>query len=305
MGYRKLIINSFIILDANLNIMIKKNYAILFLPFLLLISCAGPFGNKAQEENQSEPEEEIVEVNITGEEITYSSDTTDMNGFIAYNKAQTGKRPGVLVVHEWWGHNDYTRKRAQMLAELGYVALAVDMYGDGKQAEHPSDAGKFSGMVMKNEEMAVKRFNSAYEILANHPEVDSNKISAIGYCFGGSVILNMANMGADLDGVAAFHSGVQVPNQPSEKLEAKVLVQNGADDPFVSKESVSSFKSAMDSLNADYEYIAYPGVVHAYTNPGATELGEKFDLPLKYDQEADTKSWEKLQEFLKGLYPNE
>ena len=270
---------------------------------MLFFACASPSADESNSQNKSDKKKEIVEVNITGEEVSYSTDTTDMQGFIAYNKAQTGKRPGILVVHEWWGHNDYTRKRAQMLAELGYVAMAVDMYGDGKQAKHPSDAGKFSGMVMKNEEMAVKRFNAAYELLANHPEVNQQKISAIGYCFGGSVILNMANMGADLDGVAAFHSGVQVPNPPGEELDAKILVQNGADDPFVSEESVSTFKSALDSLNADYEYIAYPGVVHAYTNPEATELGKKFDLPLKYDQEADTKSWEKLQQFLNELYP--
>lgn len=285
--------------------MLNKSFTYLFFSAVLLFSCTDPSGKKSEGENSAEPKEEIVEVNIAGEEVTYSTDTTEMQGFITYNKAQTGKRPGILVVHEWWGHNNYTRKRAQMLAELGYVALAVDMYGEGKQAEHPSDAGKFSGMVMKNEEMAVKRFNAAYEILANHPETDPEKISAIGYCFGGSVILNMANMGADLDGVAAFHSGVQVPNPPSEELEAKVLVQNGADDPFVSQESVSSFKAALDSVNADYEYISYPGVKHAYTNPEATKLGEKFDLPLEYDQQADTKSWEKLQKFLNGLYPNE
>ena len=283
--------------------MIRKSYTILFVPVILLVACVNPASENSDSNNQAEPKEEVVEVNITGEEVTYSTDTTEMMGFVAYNKAQVGKRPGILVVHEWWGHNDYTRKRAQMLAELGYVALAVDMYGEGKQADHHSDAGKFSGMVMKNEEMAVKRFNAAYEILANHPEVDSEKISAIGYCFGGSVILNMANMGADLDGVAAFHSGVKVPNPPSSKLDAKILVQNGADDPFISQESVSNFKSDLDSLNADYEYISYPGVVHAYTNPGATELGKKFDLPLKYDQEADTRSWEKLQAFLNDLYP--
>jgi len=281
----------------------NKNLVYLLLPVLLFAACNNPGSDNSNSNSDAEQKEEIVEINITGEDVTYSTDTTEMNGFVAYNKAQTGKRPGILVVHEWWGHNDYTRRRAQMLAELGYVALAVDMYGDGKQADHPSDAGKFSGMVMKNEEMAVKRFNAAYELLANHPEVNADKISAIGYCFGGSVILNMANMGADLDGVAAFHSGVQVPNPPSKELEAKILVQNGADDPFVSEESVATFKSKLDSLNADYEYISYPGVVHAYTNPRATELGEKFDLPLKYDQEADTKSWERLQEFLNELYP--
>lgn len=268
---------------------------------LFTFSCAQP--HKVDE--KTEEIKTIVEVNISGSEVSYSTDSTQMEGFIAFNKSQEGKRPGILVVHEWWGHNDYTRKRAQMLAELGYVALAVDMYGDGKQATHPEDAGKFAGMVMKNQDEASNRFNAALEVLKSHPDVNPNEISAIGYCFGGSVIQNMANLGADLDGIAAFHSGVQVPTPPNSNLQAKVLIQNGADDPFVAPESVVKFKSDMDSIGAEYEYIDYPGAVHAYTNPGATEMGKKFNLPLAYDEEADTKSWERLQEFLNELYPNQ
>ncbi|MDP5157238.1 MAG: dienelactone hydrolase family protein [Flaviramulus sp.] len=242
------------------------------------------------------------EINVEGLEVTYSTDTTQMKGYVAYDKNITTKRPGIIVVHEWWGHNDYTRERANMLAELGYTAIAIDMYGDGKQALHPQDAGKFSGMVMKNIDVAKARFDAALQVLKNNPSVDSTKIAAIGYCFGGSVVLTMANAGEDLDAVAAFHSGVQLPIMPNNKLKAKVLVANGADDPFVSPESIVNFKKEMDSIHADYQYISYQGAKHAYTSKGATALGEKFNLPLEYNEEADAKSWEALLELLHNTF---
>lgn len=242
------------------------------------------------------------EINVEGLEVTYITDTTQMKGYIAYDKNITTKRPGIIVVHEWWGHNDYTRERANMLAELGYTAIAIDMYGDGKQALHPQDAGKFSGMVMKNIDVAKARFDAALQVLKNNPSVDSTKIAAIGYCFGGSVVLTMANAGEDLDAVAAFHSGVQLPIMPNNKLKAKVLVANGADDPFVSPESIVNFKKEMDSIHADYQYISYQGAKHAYTSKGATALGEKFNFPLEYNEEADAKSWEALLELLHNTF---
>ncbi|MCM5663262.1 dienelactone hydrolase family protein [Galbibacter mesophilus] len=250
----------------------------------------------------SKPESETVEVEISREEIIYKTDTTTMKGYIAYNSKVQGKRPGILVVHQWWGHNDYSRKRADMLAELGYVALAVDMYGDGKQAKHPKDAGKFVGMVMKNIDVGEARFDAAMKALKANPNVDSEKIAAIGYCFGGSVVLTMANMGKDLDAVAAFHSGVQLPVMPSEEIKAKILICNGADDPLVSLESIAAYTKAMDSVNADYEYISYEDAVHAFTSKEADSLGKKFDLPLAYNQEADEKSWAELQKLLKEVF---
>ncbi len=266
----------------------------------LLSGCGSP--------NASSDAELVVEVdtipNVVGSELTYSSDTTTMKGYIAFDENLKEKRPGILVVHEWWGHNEYTRDRARMLAELGYVALAVDMYGDGQLAEHPDDAMKFSGMVMSNMENSTERFKAAYAELAKNPMVDPNSISAIGYCFGGSLIMSLANAGMDLDGVAAFHSGVQLPIAPGPELKAKVLVQNGGADPFISAESVEAFKASMDAAGASYEYISYPDAQHAYTNPGADELGAKFNLPLKYQKEADEQSWAKLQDFLSSLYPN-
>jgi len=264
---------------------------------ILLFACA----NKSSEYN--EESKEVDAPNIIGTEVSYSTDSTEMKGYIVYDESIKGERPGVLVVHEWWGHNEYTRERANMLAELGYTALAIDMYGDGKQAAHPEDAGKFSSQVMSNMDESNARFLKAMETLQNHPSVNADKIAAIGYCFGGSVVLTMANAGYDLDAVAAFHSGVQVPVKPnSETLKAKILVCNGADDPFISPESVEQFKADMDAAGADYKYISYEGVVHSFTNKGADELGKKFDLPLAYNEEADNASWLELQKLLKSVF---
>lgn len=269
------------------------------LVFVLLItfSCKDQAKTDAKEEII-----EVVEVKIKGETVTYATDSTTMKGYIAYDENATEKRPGILVIHEWWGLNDYVRERADMLAELGYVALAVDMYGDGKQAEHPDDAGKFAGMVMQNMPEATARFNAALELLKSNPNVDIESIAAVGYCFGGSVALSMANAGSDLDAVAVFHSGVALPVMPSEKLKAKILVCNGADDPFASPESIATYKKQMDSINANYKYVAYPGAVHAFTSKEATALGEKFNLPLAYNKEADEKSWEELKTLLKETF---
>ena len=145
------------------------------------------------------------------QELTYSADGLSMKGYLAYDDAQEGKRPGVLVVHEWWGHNDYARRRARMLAELGYVALAVDMYGEGKQANHPDDAGAFSGEVMNNLPAAKARFLAARDLLKAHERVQGEHIAAIGYCFGGGVVLHMARLGVDLDGVVSFHGRTTPP----------------------------------------------------------------------------------------------
>lgn len=253
-------------------------------------------------QNNQQNKEIVEEVNIVGETVDYQSPTTELKGYIAYNESQEGKRPGVIVVHEWWGHNDYTRERADMLAELGFVALAVDMYGDGKQAEHPDDAGKFAGMVMSNLDEAKARFDAALETLKANPNVDQNKIAAIGYCFGGSVVLSMANAGYDLDAVAAFHSGVQLPIPPTENIKAEILVAQGADDPFVSAESVVAYKEAMDQVGASYTYIEYPEAVHGFTSKGADALGEKFSLPLKYQKEADEASWQELQQLFEKAF---
>ncbi len=277
----------------------KKFPTLVLLAALIgLASCK----SKTEKNTESENISENLPVKVKGEEVTYATDSTNLKGYIAYDANADAKRPGVLIVHEWWGHNDYVRQRADMLAELGYTALAVDMYGDGKQADHPDDAGKFAMSVMGNLPEATARFNAAMALLKSHDAVNGEQIAAIGYCFGGSVVLTMANSGADLDAVAAFHSGVQLPVMPNDQLKAKVLVCNGADDPFISPESITAFKTAMDSIKADYQYVAYPGVKHSFTSKEADANGEKFGLPLAYDANADKKSWSSLQELLEEVF---
>lgn len=263
-----------------------------FIPALLLlfVSACG----------QSEYSEQ--QPNVVGQEISYSTDDITMNGYITQDENEFEKRPGILVVHEWWGHDDHARKSADKLAALGYVALAVDMYGNGKQASHPDDAMKFSNNVMSNFGMAQERFNAALQTLKQQDNVDSTKVGAIGYCFGGSVILAMANSGIDLDGVAAFHAGLQLPAMPQNTMNSRVLILNGAADPFVTEEHVTALTGAYENIGADYQYISYEGAMHAYTNPGADTLGQKFELPLAYHAEADSLSWEEMKGFFEETF---
>ncbi len=244
-----------------------------------------------------------VQAKVVTKEVTYTADGLNLKGYLAYDDAQSGKRPGVLVVHEWWGQNEYIRKRARMLAELGYVALALDMYGEGKQAAHPEDASKFSSAVMKNLDVAEQRFNAGLALLKQQPQTDQQHIAAIGYCFGGGVVLAMARRGVDLDGVASFHGslGAGAPAAPG-KVKAKILVLNGADDPFVKPEQIAAFKEEMTAAGADYEFVNYPGAKHSFTNPAATENGKKFQLPLEYNAKVDKESWQKLQSFFQQIF---
>ena len=193
---------------------------------------------------------------IVSREISYKAGDTVMKGLIAYDDSIEGKRPGVLVVHEWWGHNDYARKRARMLAELGYTALAVDMYGNGKTADHPEDAGKFSNAVGSNLPLAKARYDAALDTLKGQPTVEADKIAAIGYCFGGSIVLGMARMGTDIDGVVSYHGSVATKS-PANKgdIKTRIRVFNGADDPFVKAEQIEAFKKEMASAGADYKFV--------------------------------------------------
>lgn len=242
-----------------------------------------------------------MEVGVLSEEISYASDGAQLTGYLAYPNDGV-KRPGVLVIHEWWGHNDYVRKRADMLAKLGYAAFALDMYGDGKVTAHPEDAGKFMTEVKEKEGRMHARFNAALDLFKAHSAVEANRIAAIGYCFGGGVALNMARSGMDLKGVVSFHSSIGELMPIAETASAKVLVLNGADDPWITEEHKQAFKAEMDAGNMVYEFIDYPGVVHSFTNPAATALGEEFNLPIKYDAAADADSWQRMQVFLKEIF---
>jgi dienelactone hydrolase len=240
---------------------------------------------------------------IYSEELTYESDGEVLKGFLAYDENIEGKRPGILVVHEWWGHNPYARKRAKMLAELGYTALAIDMFGDGRQANHPDDAMKFVQEVLEDLPNAEARFKAGLNLLKANPMTNPAQIAAIGYCFGGGVVIHMALTGADLDGVVSFHGALEVASsvEPGQ-VKAKILVLNGADDPFVTKEQINNFKKVMKNVNVDYQLISYSGAKHSFTNPDADSLGKKFNLPLAYNNSADEQSWAELQTFLDTLF---
>lgn len=235
---------------------------------------------------------------IVTEEVKYKSDDTVMVGYLAYDDSITRQRPGVLVIHEWWGHNEYARTRARMLAELGYTALALDMYGEGKTADHPKAAGEFAGAIRKNMAVAQKRFQAAYQLLANH-KTTGKAISAIGYCFGGGVALEMARAGADLRAVVSFHGSLGTSNPAKAgTVKARILVANGAADPFVKPEEIKAFKSEMAAAGVKMTFLSYPGAKHAFTNKAADKYGKKFNIPLAYNQSADEQSWRAMKTFL-------
>lgn len=273
---------------------LKLLYA--FLTGMLVVACTSTEkGNTSQEE---EATEEVVEIPVG--EVEYTADTTTLKGYFAVSPNADGKQPGILVIHEWWGHNEHSRSKADMLADLGYVAFALDMYGDGKNTKHPKDAGEFMTAVVSNMDVAKARFESALEQLKNHPNVDPEKIGVVGYCFGGTMGLSMASAGYDIDAVAAFHAGIRLPIMPEGEgtVKAKILVANGADDPWVKEEHISDFKAVMDAAGVDYKYVAYEGAKHAFTNKGADEIASQFEAlqgALAYNAAADSASWEEMK----------
>lgn len=240
---------------------------------------------------------------IVAKELDYVVDGVTMQGYLAYDDAIKGQRPGVLVVHEWWGHDDYARKRARMLAELGYTALALDMYGEGKHVHHPNDANKLSSELTANHAVVKARFQAAFDALQKQPTVDPKRIAAIGYCMGGSVVLEMARSGMPLAGVVSFHGNLATAN-PAQAggIKGGVLVLTGADDPFVPAEQVTQFKQEMDAAKVDYQLIAYPGAKHSFTNPEADKRGKEFNIPLAYNAEADKASWQEMQNFFGKIF---
>lgn len=209
-------------------------------------------------------------------------------------------RPGVVVVHEWWGLNDYARSRARQLAEAGYPAIAVDMYGTGHVADHPKTAMAFMNAALAEPEKMNARFDAARTILETDGGADSHRIYAIGYCFGGAVVLNQARMGKDLAGVASFHGalGAQNPAQPGS-VKARVLVATGGADPMVPPEQVGAFAQEMATAGVDLQLLSFPGVQHSFTNPDSTAVGQQFEMPLAYDEAADKTSWNALMEFIR------
>lgn len=229
--------------------------------------------------------------------VDYEQDGVAFQGYLAWDDAAKAKRPGVLVVHEWWGHNDHARRAAERLARAGYVAFALDMFGKGKVTTHPDSAQAFMEEAMRKAGATAARFNAAYDLLRADEHVDGARIGAIGYCFGGSVALGMVRSGAKLRAVGTFHAALATEQtaQPG-KVKTKLLIQTGDDDPFVPADAVAAFEKEMTAAGASYRVIRYPGARHGFTNPAADKSG----IPaLKYDGIADRKSWAELIRFFR------
>ena len=234
------------------------------------------------------------------QEVEYEHEGTRLQGYLAYDDAAQGKRPGVIVVHEWWGNNDYARRRAEQLAGLGYVGFALDMYGKGVRAKSVEEAGKMSGRFKNDRELMRERAAAGLETLRKQPQVDPAKVAAIGYCFGGTVALELARSGADLAGVVSFHGALDT-SMPAEQgqVKAKILVCHGADDPFVPPEQVHEFLKEMQAAQADWQLVAYGNAVHSFTNPEV----DKVNLEgARYNRDADRRSWKAMQVFFGEIF---
>lgn len=265
--------------------------------FLMLVSCnKDQTKNSSENVNASQPSGQI-----TSKEIIYTTDGKTFRSFIAFSGDSSTPKPVVLVFPEWWGVTDYAKSRAKQLADLGYFAMAVDFYGDGKTVETPADAQKLSEPFYTEPRLATAVFTAAKAELKKFPAADQTKVAAIGYCFGGAQALNIAREDASLKGVVSFHgnlmTGVRATNN-----KVKVLVCHGAADSFVKAEEISAFKKEMDSAKISYQFIEYPNAVHSFTNPNATAAGKKFQLPIAYNKEADEKSWADMKSFLAEIF---
>ena len=240
-------------------------------------------------------------MSIKEDSVSYTLEGKTFVGFVTYDANNKDKRPAVLIVHEWWGLTDYPRKRAKQLAELGYVAMAVDMYGDGKTVEDPKSAQDLATPFYTDPTLTKTRLDAAINKLKEYKQVDTTNMAAMGYCFGGFVVLNAAKMGANLKGVVSFHGGLGGVPVKKELIKAKILVCHGEADDFVNKE-VAPFKKSMDSAGVEYTFKSYPKATHAFTNPAATEKGKKYNMPIEYNAAADTASWNDMKEFFNKIF---
>lgn len=237
------------------------------------------------------------------ETIEYKVGNQVFTGYLAWDDENEGKRPGVLVVHEWWGHNDFAREQAEKLAAAGYTAFALDMYGSGKVADHPDNAKKFMEEATKDAAQIKDRFTTAMDILKKHESVDSDRIAAQGYCFGGAVVLNMARMGVDLDGVVSYHGALASPvKAEAGKVKARVQVYTGGADKMVPSTQVAGLVEEMQNAGVDLTLVSFPEVMHSFTNPGADRFAEEYGMPVAYNEEAAARSWKGTLRFYREIF---
>lgn len=269
---------------------------------LLTLSVASVLLSSCKSSDKKKEEPAVKEPKLKEEVVNYQVDSLTMNSYVVYDENIEGKRPAVLVIHEWWGLNDYAKMRARKLAELGYIAMAVDMYGNGQMGPDPAAAEKLAMPFYMNPQMAKKHFDAAMENFKKNTIVDTAKMAAMGYCFGGGVSIGVARMGAGLKGVVSFHGNLNIVPANKDLLKAEILVCHGNADPFVPDTEVAQFKKQMDSIGAKYVFKGYDSATHAFTNPDATAMGEKFKLPIKYNAAADSASWNDMKDFFKRIF---
>lgn len=242
----------------------------------------------------------LVQAAIETRSVEYRQGNTRLVGYLAFPKDVTGPLPGILVVHEWMGLNDYAKHRADQLAELGYIAFAADIYGDGKIAANREEAGKLAGSYKNDRPLLRARVAAGLATLKAQPGVAGDKIAAIGYCFGGTAVLELARSGADIAGVVSFHGGLDTPTpQDAKNIRAKVLALHGADDPYVPADQVAAFENEMRQAGVDWQLIVYGGAVHGFTNPAN---GTDNSKGAAYNALADARSWVAMQQFFNELF---
>ena len=240
------------------------------------------------------------ETALRTEMVEYTHNGTVLEGYLAYDDSVKGKRPAVLVVHEWWGLNDYIRSRTEQLAKMGYVAFAIDMYGKGVRAKTAEEAGMLAGMFRSNRQLMRARANAGLEVLKKNVLVNNDYIAAIGYCFGGGTVLELARSGADIKGVVSFHGSLDNPNPADAKnIKTRVLVLHGGADPYVTPEQVMSFWKEMKGTDAVWQINVYSGAVHSFTNPAS---GSDPSKGVAYNERADKDSWEAMKIFFAEIF---
>jgi dienelactone hydrolase len=232
--------------------------------------------------------------------VEYKAGDTTCRGFVAYDDSSNDKRPVVLIVHEWWGLNDYPKRRAEQLAALGYVAFAADMFGDGKTTRDAAEAKSLSGQFISKPDVVKARTQAALETARRQPHADPDRVAAIGYCFGGFVVLGMARAGMDLDGVVSFHGGLATESPATKgQVKSRILICHGNDDTFLTPQEISNFQKEMTDARVDWQMNIYSGAVHAFTNPDADKAG----LPgVAYHKLADQRSWEAMKLFFQEIF---
>lgn len=244
-----------------------------------------------------------LQAKIVTEVVPYTHDGVELEGFLAYDDTLTNPVPGVLIVHEWWGHEEYVRERARKVAELGYVAFALDMYGKGVQTTDPKKAGELAGQFY-GKPLTAKRAQAGLDQLLKHARVDKDRVASIGYCFGGMVSQELAYSGAPLDGIVSFHGSLVPATAATAKAnKAKFLICNGAADPFVKAEEIEKFITSINEQKIDCQFINYSGAIHAFTNPRADQVAKVAGLQgIGYNAAADKRSWEAMQVFFKEAF---